>query len=1229
MDTVFFEELIQKAESNSLDFKKEMYDFGGSDKKEKDQKRAHFVKDIICMANTPREEPSHIVLGVKKYINGSFELVGIESHVDDADMQEKLKGIVYPHPLFSYEPFTYHGKIFGIITIPADPNIGPFFPKTDLGEGLLRRNQLYHRRNSQNAEADQAEHKKIFMWFNKNSESPVIQEMGEANWDAFVSAVERFRPQRSYVLALSRVPSDKSLPLSNLGFVDWSFVADFDPESGISGVLSVCEETLESRRTLHRLTIGDFATTNVEKSTYWYFARGMSGRDSTLSTGTWLDWQKRYDKDLRAQLANIARISSSMPTTIVVLWDDNTLLKHLSSFLGAASSAFGYGAEVLLVCNNKSDYLDLAEDFEATIFEIPLHQFCHGLSSLQPRSDDKSAFKYTLPSSSGAPIEISKKDFLWLSEEMEVVHQHIGEQLTTETMPGRDFLRGKEITWYELGLHCDIEREITVKIKKSIREDLNKRHTSRINLYHAPGAGGTTVGRRILWDFRNDYPCFILHHTEPKQTAERLSRVVSLTGLPILLKLDGGEISERKSDELYEVLGARQLPVVIFQILRRFGSQRKMGERSSYLDGLLTDPEAKRFVHALTREAPNASVLLKKAIESNQPSERTPFFLGLITFGRDFISIEKYVQTRCEISSVTQRKILTFIAFAHYYGHKPTAAQAFTELLGILPSRQVSLEKYLTEESLELLIEIDTGHWRTAHHLIAEEILQQELGAIHGDRRSWKYQLSDWAIGFADFCRGRQPEPSDEQLELAHRVFVYRDNSDLLGTESAGGNHFSQLIMDIPLVDGRLRVLKKITELFPEEAHFWAHLGRLYSLEFKLFPEAVEAIERSLSINPDDNVLHHMKGMTLRAQAYFFMEQDEDVLKIVECAKQASESFAEARNLAPTDEYGYISETQMISRVMDYCGRKQNMQPIEAASKSTDPWLRECLQTAEDLLLQVRRGRLSETPSDREQRCRADLDSLYGNHEHALQIWDNLLTRRDSNGSLTVYAPPIRRQIIWTYLARKERNWDKLTQKEIERTVSLLEDNLKEDRNVEKDLRLWIQAIRRLNTSPTLESAIEKVTYWKLFNDSLDALYYLYVIHVLQAIEGSVLSSATAIREISECRTRSRFRLDRTKSWEWLGNGSGIKQLVHQERLGAWDVNCNFWANPSLLRRMSGVITQIDAPQAGFIEFNGGLTAFFVPAISGHYKGRSENQTVSFYLGFSYDGPRAWSVQDL
>jgi hypothetical protein len=157
----------------------------------------------------------------------------------------------------------------------------------------------------------------------------------------------------------------------------------------------------------------------------------------------------------------------------------------------------------------------------------------------------------------------------------------------------------------------------------------------------------------------------------------------------------------------------------------------------------------------------------------------------------------------------------------------------------------------------------------------------------------------------------------------------------------------------------------------------------------------------------------------------------------------------------------------------------------------------------------------------------------------------------------------------------------------------------------------------------------ERVGYWKSNGDSLDAVYYLYVFYSLQAISGSVLAVDKALRALEECRNRTRFRRYRTWSYEWLGLGKGLKQLVHQEQLGEWDRGADFWKDATLLRRIEGVVSFISGPQAGEIEFAGGLKAFFVPGVAGLSAARSENIAVSFLLGFSYDGPRAWSVEQV
>ena len=340
--------------------------------------------------------------------------------------------------------------------------------------------------------------------------------------------------------------------------------------------------------------------------------------------------------------------------------------------------------------------------------------------------------------------------------------------------------------------------------------------------------------------------------------------------------------------------------------------------------------------------------------------------------------------------------------------------------------------------------------------------------------------------------------------------------------------------------------------------------------------------------------------------------------------KQASESFSASRDKNPDNEHGYISEVQLITRVLDYAGRQHPDGLLGyIVSPTVDPFVQGSFERSEGLLEQVRRNREGKGVSSYEDDCRARLDSLYGKHDQALQVWDNMLQRRE------VYSPPIRRQIVWTYLARRGRSWDDLRERELIRSADLLEANLNEEPSDGRNMRMWVQAIRRIPNPPSIESVIEKVAYWEANTGSIDATYYLFVLNSILALEGSILAGDEAARHLVVTRNRAKLRQNRTVSFEWVGLGHGLSKLVHYARLGDRDASTDFWQNVRPLGKVRGRISRIRGPEAGHIEVTSALSAFFVPAKAGFALGRSENQAVEFYLGFSYDGLRAWEVKSV
>jgi tetratricopeptide (TPR) repeat protein len=897
-------------------------------------------------------------------------------------------------------------------------------------------------------------------------------------------------------------------------------------------------------------------------------------------------------------------------------------VQHLQTTLEECIGAFGDSVELVFLTDDPTRLKTIASQFDANLIPLPFHQLCSGLDSLFPEKVSGGNPK-ALPSSSGAPITLNDDDQRWLKEELDILYLHTGlappESLT---LPGEDFIRGAEIGWYDLNINADVERDKMPRVQDQLDSDLRARRTSRVNLYHLPGAGGTTVGRRLLWNLHWKHACALLRRTHPVETAERLFRITSLTGHGLLLLVDGGDIAEKQVDELYDRLRSRHIPVVMLQVLRRFSAQTE-GLRAFNLYAQLSSAEANRFATRYSSIVPAKRQVLLTLAGASASDRCIPFYFGLQAFGAGFLGLQSYVEIRLKGIQSNQLRIVGFLALAHHYGQRSLPAQAFANLLGLPPNRPVDLSKAIPPQAMELLVESPKGLWRTAHDILALEILKQLLAPLGGDKRLWKQQLSAWGRAFVEFCRGHSTIPSEEMLEAVRRVFIYRDNSEMLGTEKAGTNHFAQLIEEIPSQEGAADVLRKLTEHYPEETHFWAHLGRYLSIRIHDFTGALGSIDKALSLEETDHVLHHMKGMALRKQVYELIANKISIDEIIKLAIEASTAFSKARELNPDDEHGYISEVQMITKVINYAGQTNSASPIShITSQSGAPFLRESLDRAEDLLESVRKNREGGPASPYEEECRASLDTLYGNTEQALQRWDALLTRQD------VYGPPVRRQIIWTYLARRKRAWDNLKPNEISRAVQLLEENLKEEPNKDENLKLWIQAVRRIKNPQSIEAIIERISYWRTAANSLDSIYYLYVLHSLRVFENSKLDREPALRFLDECKNRAQFRRYRTTSPEWLGSGAGIGRLVHYSLLGEWSTDTVFWLHAERLSRVRGRIAKIDAPQAGQLELECGLPAFFVPARGNYSKGRSENRLVTCYIGFSYDGIRAWEVKD-
>ena len=1234
-----FEKLLKQSECDYLDFKRELYKFSSQDK----DVRAEFVKDVICMWNTPRQSDAYIIFGVEKHDDGSYDLCGISHFKDDAIFQDQLKGMLEPMPQIRYVPIhDYQGKNFGVLVVSINKELGVCYPQEKC-KGMLPK-KLYARLNSQNSEiTDYKRIQWILNWFDGKN-NIIFQDFYNDDfklWDTFCDSMSNFSQDYYYILITFKFQSNLSY-LSNLGYIDWLFVIDFDDNSEADGLLSECKEILENRKVIHLVTKGnalsDIPITHVNHGCYWYFANGLKNMQDTLvQDETHKSWNRMYQNDIEKKVDNLAKaISGSKPLKILVIIDkpnDVNITEKLRTIFQRIDSKFPDRFSSVIICPEENSTLEnIVSQYEGNILNFsPIDQFLNGLQQFSS-SDLNTGNDFVLPSRTGTPVTLPHKELLWLQEELEIVHLGAGKGENAKSTSSLDYLRGEEISWVNLRFSHDAKRSVTAKLQKKIREDLTKNRTVRVTFYHAPGAGGTTVAKRILWDFHEEYPCLVLRSSKSaKETSDRISSITKLCDKPLLLLIDSGLISNRESDALFNELAASHLSIVLLNVLRTFDINDN--KRDFFLEDKLVDGEPDHFFHVLSQVKPDKKNQIDKEIKKKDVS---PFSLGFLTFENDFLGIDNFVISRLStLKTENQRKMVIFLAIAYFYGQEKIPSQWFNQFLDVPASKVVNLDKLNEMPVFQHLIIQDHGEWRIAHQIFAHKclkiLLPNTVENIQDFQKSlnseeWKHYLSEYAKEFSKFCFDEVPVFCDVSKSLIYKIFYNRENSEILGTESASNAKFAKFIEDIPTDEGQLAVLRYLADLYSEEAHIWAHLGRFYSVKVKNFDKAIESIDKALQLNDGDFLIHHMKGMTIRAKAYEAIQSRKDLEEVVTLAEQASSCFEITRSLSYENEHSYISEVQMIIRVLDYAGKQRNVDPVTVITQNNSPtWLRESLERAFDLLAQVRQNKRGGRSSHYEEKCQAELDIICNRSNEAIQRWNSLLSRRDlGNCELA----SVRRSLVWSYLHTVKREWDKLEPKNLQRIEELLGENLKSDRSNDKNLKLWLQVIRYLNIPPDIEVVIERVSYWRQQNNSIEALYYLYVLYCLQAFEGSVIATDHAQNLIKECQERSRFQRKNEFSSEWMGNGKGIKQLLHESKLGEWNYENRIWEDTSKLLKVEGKIYSIDSPTSGSIEIKNGLKAFFVPAQSDHKKGRDEYKSIECFIGFSYSGLRAWKVKN-
>ena len=1179
------------------------------------------------MTNTPRNGPAYILLGVEEQSGKVVGTPGVNDHPDEAELGRIVSGRVDPVPRFTYRQVTNSRAEFGLIEIPCDQPV-PVLPRGDYpkGKGVLRNKVVYFRRNTQNTEADTEEIVRIVQW----GRSEVIQgepsserDAPSGSWEQFYRACDGFNPRRVYIAVLDRESSADTHDWTAMASIHWNVIVDFDTGTDTDGNYAVAKEPLGERQAL-RLSALDESPTITRRSTLWMAAAGLDSRPTTSPSATWRDWSRSKVPQLERTMNELASVTEPAPVTLIVFGGG---ARYVSTTCEVVDRAFTDRVEYVFASPDLGLYREVVDDFKVHSVAIKLLDVCQGLRDLQ---QDSGPTKETLfPKFEGGTVPMDPARARWMDEQLELVHWDVGSVIDDQTEE-ESFLKGATASWSDLNGRVDADRDIIPKLEQQICQELNERATRRVNLWHRPGAGATTVARRIAWNIHRDFPTVVALEIQPQETAERVQHLFGITRLPVLVVIDLPAVTKEVVDRLYDALRSSHVYAVLFNVERRFDAHVDPG--SHYLDTMLTTREAYGLARVLAARVPNRRSDIQSLVVKPDPRRRSPFYFGLTAYGRDFRGLESYVETRLSQVSDPISDAVLLMAFAYYYGQVSLSLQTFGPVFNVPASKLITMS-VIPDYMQELLVVEANDSVKPVHQLIAEEILQQELAQAGGDSRNWPVGLADLAIRFIDLLAELPHRSRGVMSDTLRSVLIERDSAQ---SSDGPGETFSRFLTDVPSVEGRQRVLKHLTNAFPEEPHFWAHLGRFYSRVVRDHQSAHAAHQRALGLLPDDSLLHHMAGMGWSTELYDLLESSgrdfsgEDEIKIFEIVNEATREFEAARDLDRRSEYNYISQVQMIQRVVGTVSNAKGYQynTMQFLTLPGNDFYRELIDQAQNLLSDLELIKGDETPSQLQRSAQAALKGLYGNNSEAIQLLTNVLDRRDS------YRPPLRRAIIRAYEARCQGDWSKLTVRELARVVELARGNIEEEPGSDYNLRLWLRAVRTenaLGVDRVAEQLANKRLTESKQNPSLDTTYYLYIMKFLQLESGNLAVASELPDLIEKCSQLARGLSRTTTSFEWLGREAGLAALVHVSTLGAWDPKKSFWPNTEQLRAVRGRIARIRNQGSGEIELPSGLQAFFVPSrgtVPGGYITQDIGREVEFFLGFSYDGLRAWSVRD-
>lgn len=950
-------------------------------------------------------------------------------------------------------------------------------------------------------------------------------------------------------------------------------------------------------------------------------ANGMTGK--SMMYQTFREWNKAYANKLNALIQQFFGGHDEQKVVVVSLLNDEDIVRHVFNCI----DAYGRGLSFVIANNPDRTMNSLKKTYEGSIeyseFTVEEVGNCIG-NYLPKRSGQEQRGSFTLPGKDRS-FHIRDIELPAYEENFELLYEGIDEGYSEKE---EDFLKGSSsLTWE--GAHrqfackrTEFHRNYVAKIEKALTQGAR-----RAMILHEPGFGGTTVARQIAYELHTKYPTLFLKQYKIDSIKTQLNQIYDSTKKPVLVF---AEIPQALTNEEFDRLKAQMSesrPILLVGVKRGSSSRNPINLELTVSDWgqdicLLIDkyrPYLKRYTPFVQQQ--KEKIFEHLINETAEAYERTPFYVGLVTFEEEFYAIDSYLKKFVNAVSTneSQRKALIYLSICDYYDVKNSLPEGFfATVFGESDGDgKFRLDNRFnrTDGVVNSLLTYEQNQkvrrWRMRYPFFSHKLLPMLLNGVDSTESS---QL----MNQGSYCK-------QLIIDIANSSYSEILESTILqplfiGTKAErAGESFTKVIADMNESDQE-DVLVTLHTMFPENPHFCSHLARYYSKNKNDFGKAIEYADKALALSPDDDaMLYHIKAMCYSrmisniANKYRYAkikntEYEKGQLEYVieDLLPQASANFEKARRFQHDDEkeITYLPNIYMLITMFDYAIDVLNLDKKQILGEARSPYC-DWIDEAQNLLEDLKRSYVADE-SDQYVECEA---KLWDTIKDFTEVINLLNSQIDKGKNLNV----VRRLLARTYFKRNDDYKNRLKPKVNSRILSLMEDNISLDPTDERNYVLWFNAARYSDMN--LESVLSKLNQWKGLTPTRDVLFYCFVLNTIKAINNDSTAAGIAKNLLEQCRLKVGYDYITIKEW-YVKSNLGIKRTYElssdsEERV-----------------RVYGRIDTYKHPGDARILLDCGLEAFFKPSVKGITEAHLHHRA-SCFIGFSYDGIRAYdeSVQ--